>query len=196
MAIQLGGLVSGFDTESLITALVQKQTAPLQLMANKQSRLQETQNAWKDVNTRLTNLRSTINVLKNSETFTSRIVTSSNDKILSASAGASAVNGTYQLKVDQLAEYNRYATLSASVLLDDPEATASTALHFIGGFTVRSADSTEDGVVMVEFGDSLRDIAIKINATNAGVTASIVENRLSIRSNTMGEGGAIILSNS
>ena len=196
MAIQLGGLVSGFDTQSLITALIQNDTKPLDLMASKKDRLEQAQNAWKDVNMRLSNLRSTVNVLKNSDTFKSRLVASSNDRILSASAGSAAVNGTYQLKINHLAEYNRYATFTAASLTGDDEANANTVLGMTGTFTVRSSDSTENGVVTVEISDSLQDVANKINAAASGVTASIVENRLVIRSNTMGINGEIVLSNS
>jgi len=193
MPIQLGGLVSGFDTESLIRALISRDTKPLDLMAQKKTRLEDAQNAWKDVNMRLTNLRNMVNLLKNSDTFSSKVVNSSNDKILSVSAGSSAANGTYQLKVHQLAEFNRYATASAADITGDDEANDNTVLGLIGTFSLRSSDSTEDALITVEVSDSLRDISNKINAANVGVTASLVENRLVIKSNTMGERGAIML---
>ncbi|MDF9409139.1 flagellar filament capping protein FliD [Pelotomaculum isophthalicicum JI] len=191
--IQIGGIVSGFDTQSLITALTENDKKPLTLMQDKKDRLAATQSAWKDVNTRLTNLRSTVTQLKMSATFNSKTATSGDEKVFTASASTSAAAGSYQIKVNKLAEYNRYASSSAATITGNSSATSSTALGLTGGFTFKSADSTSTGSITVTSTDTLSSIQQKINNANAGVTASIVENSLVIKSNTMGAKGQITL---
>lgn len=193
MALQLGGLVSGFDTESLISTIIAHYSKPLDIMQSKKDRLETAQNAWKDVNTRLSNLRNTVQSLKNSSTFTSRVTSSSEEKVLTASAGSSSATGTYQLMVKQMASYHRYATAAAVAITGNESADANTALSLSGSFTIRASDSTNTASITVESSDTLRNISSKINEANAGVTASIVEGRLVIKSDTMGEKGTILL---
>ncbi|OPX88174.1 MAG: Flagellar hook-associated protein 2 [Pelotomaculum sp. PtaB.Bin104] len=191
--IQIGGIVSGFDTESLITALTENDKKPLTLMQNKKDLLEATQSAWKDVNTRLTNLRSTVTALKMSATFNSKTATSSDEKVLTASANTAAAAGSYQIKVNKLASYHRYASSSAATITNNSSAMSSTALGLTGSFTFKSAGSTNTGSVTVTATDTLNSIRDKINAANAGVTATIIDNKLVIKSDTMGSEGQITL---
>jgi len=193
MGIQIGGIVSGFDTESLITALTENDKKPLDLMQDKMDRLEEVQLAWQDVNMRLTNLRSTVTQLKMSSTFNSKTATSSDDKVLTASASTSAAAGSYQIKVNKLASYHRYVFSSAATITGDSSATASTALGLTGSFTFKSADSTNTGSITITATDTLNSILEKINKANAGVTASLIDGKLVIKSDTMGSKGQITL---
>lgn len=193
MALQLGGLVSGFDTESLISSIISHYSKPLDIMQSKKDRLETAQNAWKDVNTRLSNLRNTVQSLKNSATFTSRVTASSDEKVLTASAGTSSTTGTYQLMIKQMASYHRYATASAATITGNESADANTALSLSGSFTIRASDSTNTASITVASSDTLRNISSKINEANAGLTASIVEGRLVIKSDTMGDKGKILI---
>jgi len=191
--IQIGGLVSGFDTESIIEELTKNDSKPLELMQKKIDRLEAAKSAWQDVNMRLTNLQNTVTQLKLSATFNSKTATSSDEKVLTASASTSAAAGSYQIKVNKLAAYHRYASGSAATITGNSEATSTTALGLTGSFTVKSAASTSTGSVTVTSTDTLNSIRDKINAANAGVTASIIDSKLVIKSNTMGTAGQITL---
>ncbi|OPX94329.1 MAG: Flagellar hook-associated protein 2 [Pelotomaculum sp. PtaB.Bin104] len=191
--IQIGGLVSGFDTESIIEELTKYDSKPLELMQEKIDRLEAAQSAWKEVNLGLTYLQSAVSQLKLSATFNSKTATSSDEKVLTASATTSAAAGSYQIKVNKLAVYNRYASSSAATITGNSDAMSSTALGLTGSFTFKSADSTTTGSVTVTSTDTLNSIRDKINTANAGVTALIVDGRLVIKSNTIGTAGQITL---
>lgn len=188
--IQLSGLISGFDTQSLISLLMEKEIKPLELMEEKRDRLVSVQDAWNDVNTRLNNLRNSLTQLKLSTTFNNKVVASSDDNVLTATADTSATASRHQVKVNQLADYKRYASLSASALTDDTNATSSTALGLAGSFQITAAGGTaEESLIVITTADTLKSISDKINQADAGVEATIVDGRLLIKSNTMGTAG-------
>lgn len=96
------GSYSGID-QSAIDKLMEVERLPLKKYTTQKTNITTQQNAWKDVNNRLNSLYEKIKALSKMDTFTSRVSTSTNDKMVTMTVGSSAPEGSYKIKVDQLA---------------------------------------------------------------------------------------------
>ena len=115
---------------------------------------------------------------------------SSNDKVISATAIGGTVETTFSVEVSQLAK----AQVSTSDALAGNAGVGAGSLKLEvgkwsgGAFTAGAAPSVD---IDITASDTLSDIAGKINGANAGVTATIVTDtggqRLMLRSKTTGE---------
>jgi flagellar hook-associated protein 2 len=102
---------------------------------------------------------------------------------VSASVGSSAANGTYNVVVTALAQSHTMASVTG------PTLTAGQSLDITTGGATAS--------VAVQDGDSLQDLADRINATeDVGVSASVVNDRLVMISRQSGVAGAITIGGS
>ena len=115
---------------------------------------------------------------------------SSNDKLITASAIGGTVETTFSVTVSQLAkaQVSTSDALSAAGVVGEGTLKIETGKWSAGSFAVGTSPSID---VAVTSTDTLADIAGKINGANAGVTASILSDasgeRLLLRSKTTGE---------
>jgi flagellar hook-associated protein 2 len=108
-----------------------------------------------------------------SDIWSLKTSTSSSESLLGVSASSSATAATYNVVVNKMAK--------AHTVRSDAQTSSSTPLYLSGKFYVNSKE------VSVTYTDSLQSIQNKINSTaNVGVTASIVDNTLRIKSNQTG----------
>src|SRR5690606_969973 len=81
--------------------------------------------AYREVNTKLLQLRTKIFDLRLQSSFSTRKVTSTNPALVTATAAGSAVDGTYEIRVQQLAESALaeldYNELMSAFAASDPE---------------------------------------------------------------------------
>ena len=175
------GSYSGIDKKT-IDQLMQAEKMPLIQLSNKKTDLTAKQNAWKDVNTRLNSLFERIKTLQNSETFTAKTSTSSNDKIVTMSASKNAVPGTYKINVEQLA--TNTSVISGQISAANGDSTKALAID--GKFTIKNANydilkPTENNAeIIVKPEDTLKTIATQINdkTKTTGISATIINSRL------------------
>lgn len=175
--MRITGIMSGLDTESLINQLMAIERRPINLLNSKKVALEAQKTAWQEINTKLADLQSKLADLKLISTYTGKVATSSDESVVTATADSTATPAVYSITVTQLAQAHSVAS--------DQFASASDALGFSGTFTVEGVEVT------VETSDSLSSIRDKINNANAGVTASVIDNRLVITSNSTGAGSTI-----
>ena len=197
----MSGIATGYDTAQLIEQLIAVERRPVIALQQKQAKIKTKTDAWKDISSRLSNLRSRAAALKSPSIYNARSVSSSSDKALAATAGTQASPGTYKVWVDRLAtstvvtgasRLGRDVDLNVK-LSDAGFATTPTAGTFtINGVQVRiDADTVlSDGVDDA----SSSSVIGKINNSDAGVTASVLNNKLVIVSKTedpvrLGSGG-------
>lgn len=184
--LTVGGLASGIDTKSLVEQLLAAERAPARLAEQKRTQVQARLDAVKQMNTRLLALRDALDDAKLPGTFAARRATSSNEAVLTASAGANAVTGSVVVNVKQLASAHQVVTAA--------QASATTALGSSGTITIQAAGASTPTVVTVS-DYSLNGIAAAINAANAGVTASVINDgsgfRLLVSSSQTGAANAI-----
>jgi flagellar hook-associated protein 2 len=104
--LQITGLASGLDTNSIISALIAIDQQPITALQNQSSGLSATNTALSSVQTALQQLSASAKALRSASLFTNtQTATSTNSTLVSATAttGTGAVIGSYQVGVTNLA---------------------------------------------------------------------------------------------
>lgn len=185
MAISSLGVGSGLDLSDTLSQLMEVERVPLQRLASKQQSYQTKLSAYSMVQSALSSFQSAVSGLSSISKYQKTTATSSNDEIATISAGARAANGTYSLKVDQLAQSQK---LVANGVADRKAAIGTGKITIDFGEYVTAADGSADdksvsfksnsaGVKTIEIGEgnnTLEGIRDAINAAGIGVTASII----------------------
>lgn len=164
MSVYFSGMISGLDTEQLIQQLMALERRPITLMKQKMSRIEEQQSAWRDVNTRLSNLESKLKELLDDDLFTGMKASSSAEAVATASARPGAAPATYRLEVKQLAQAH---VVAGGPVAEDWKLSGEGTLRLRVG-------SGEAETVTLQAGASLHDVAKAINEQAEGVRASVV----------------------
>lgn len=164
--------LTGFNTSTIVSALVQVASEPITLMQNQVTTDQAKDAAWEDVNTQLSGLATAVTNLQLQANMTAMAATTSDSGVASATANANAEAGTYTVTVDQVATGT--TTESAGALANAPSATAALAS---AGFAVTPTSGyfTLDGTTFAVNATtmSLNSIISEINSSTIGVTAAI-----------------------
>jgi len=105
MAMRLSGLMSGMDTESLISQLVDAKGAKVKTAKKTQIKSNWKQEAWTDLNKKLKNLQSKyVSNMRFASSYSKKTTKVSNSSAVSVITGEKAVNGVQSLEVKQLAK--------------------------------------------------------------------------------------------
>lgn len=172
----LSGLVSGLDTESIVKNLVSAQQTKIDTVEQKKQILEWQQDDYRDVNTKLLTLRNAVSDLRLQGTFKAKEVTSSNESVLTATAGVSAVTSNYTVTVNSLATG---VNKGSSAEITTGSSTDSLADQFgLSGdltFTLTGYNGTEE--VSKDFtidtaNTSINTLVSEINEADIGITAS------------------------
>jgi len=163
----ISGLSTGLDFQSLVEQIHTIESARLDYLRVRISSQEAERTAWGEVRGLLDALASATRTLRDGSainTFSANVV-GANPSILKVSAGSTATPGSYAVRVVQKAQ--------REVLASDTFASRTSALGLTGQFVAGGT------VVDVQAGDTLQDIAGRVNALNSGpnpigVTASVV----------------------
>ena len=104
MPIRITGLNSGLDTESIISALVSSYNYKTQKYEKAQTKLSWKQDAWKDLNTKIYSLYTSVGNMRFSKAYDMKAATVSDATKVSVTASAGSVNGAYSIEVESLAK--------------------------------------------------------------------------------------------
>ncbi|HOM72766.1 MAG TPA: flagellar cap protein FliD N-terminal domain-containing protein, partial [Armatimonadota bacterium] len=99
----VSGLVSGMDTDGIISKLLELERIPIRRLETQKQMLKAKLTAWQDANTRILALKTKAELLANSSTFDSKLITSDDESIIKGKANYNAQTGTYFIRVDRLA---------------------------------------------------------------------------------------------
>src|SRR5690606_1943783 len=149
-------------TETLVQQLMAIERRPLVLMQERKNLLQQQRDAWRDINTRLNNLRDRMAELSRTSLFEGRSAVSSAADVATASATRDAAEARYNIEVVQLAQSHRVA----SAKLEDDIGYTGFAGLAVGGRKV---------VIKVNDEDTVHTIAEKINKADVAVTARVID---------------------
>src|SRR2546427_13068132 len=108
----VAGLISGLKTDDLIAQLVQFEKRPILKYQAQQDVLRQHLAAYQEANTRLLAVQTAATTLALSSSFNARTVTSSNDGVLTATAGTGATPGQYTITIDTLAQAHQVVSQS------------------------------------------------------------------------------------
>ena len=170
MAIRLSGMVSGMDTESLVSALVSSYKLKKDNLVKAQTKLSWKQEKWKTMNTSIYGFYSgKLSSARFSTSYNLKTSTVSNDKYAKVSASSSAVSGTQRLKVNHLAATG-YLTGGKITATDKSKVTGSTKLSDIIG--------TKDGSISVKMSSGIKSIDITEDMNVSQFVAKLKETGL------------------
>ncbi len=178
------GVVSGLKTGDIITKLMQLEQAPITQLQVQQAKLQARDKAYQDVAAKATSLQSSVSALLLQGALIGKTASSSLTTVASATAGASAVNGTFGVNVISMATATAAtsnATLGNAANMAPATRLASAALATTptsGTFTINGTAITVDAS---STGDTWSSLQSKIStATGGAVTLNLGVNGVSL----------------
>ncbi|MDR1874309.1 MAG: flagellar filament capping protein FliD, partial [Synergistaceae bacterium] len=192
MAMSITGVVSGIDWDSMVSEMIESASQPAYIALEKRDTLELKKTLWEELQVALQNLQSTLSPLKLASTFRAKEIeieridsNTSYKGVLSATVNADAEINLYDLQVLQLAktQVNRSNQLSGTLGNIFGSGGSSSFYVNAGGQKVR---------IEVSSTDTLESLAERINtqlktqASPVAVTASVVDNRLILKSDYTG----------
>ena len=165
MAININGVVSGIDTDNIVSGLLKIQQQQLDRMALRKNGIQQRQAAFKTVESRLLSLRADAGALsRNTNNPLTRLsVTPSDDKAITATASAAAVPGVYQMTIDAT-----HQVASQGFADTDSEITQGT-------FEIRLGSGDPKTITIDGNNNNLSDLSAAINSSGTGISATVVK---------------------
>lgn len=189
----IDGMISGLDTTSIISQLMQIEAQPQARLKSSVSDAQKQVSSFQTINTLMLAVGTAADKLQKTSTWTAGTATASNDAVTVA-AGDSPLPGSLTFSVTQLATAKSVASQEFSSRTDPAS---------VSGFPleIRASDGTVLASISPSEG-SLDEIAGAINqAANAGVQAAVVQvspgkYRLQITATATGTAGDFSLTDS
>ena len=164
----VSGLISGLDTSSIITQLMQIEAEPQTALKTTLTNTQSAITSYQDLNTKFQSLLTAAQNLTNPSTWGARTATSS-DSSVAASATASALTGSVTFTVNQLATAQSLISSTSTSSLTDTSTFSLTG----GSFSITGADGTATAITPAD--GSLQSVVSAINSSAAGVRAAAVQ---------------------
>ena len=172
--ISFQGVTSGLQTDQLVAAIINSEGQPLQRLKDRQSLNTQRSAALKAMASNMTSLSTSFAALE--DAFNSRSVTStdSDNKYVTATATGAAA-GSYDVKVTSIATRGQISPtmsggLPTNLAVADPAAAIFTSDK--ASFAVRGTDGVIKAFQLTN--NSLNGLRDAINASDAGVTATII----------------------
>jgi len=186
------GPESGINYTSILNALDQALSEPIALMQAQETPLNNQLSAWQTIGTDISALNSAAAALGQPSLYQTYTATSSNTSVATATASSSAIPGTYNFTVNQLAQASEIAS----------QGIASTSTTIGTGTFGITVNGTTTNVSITSSNDTLSGLAQAINNAGAGVSAAVISDgssnnpyRLVLTSNTTGTNSTISVAN-
>lgn len=196
MSFSLTGLASGLDTATIISQLMQIERIPYQKLEQRQNTLSSQQSIFRNINTKLSALRTAAEELSMSFNFDLRSTTVSDESVVKATASEGVPEGSYVINVESLATRHSVASKAFSNLGEELNETLKITIAVGNESDIFTIDPDPDNGLTVE--QALDQLRQKINASGLDVTASLITTddsqgikRLVITSNKTGTANSI-----
>jgi len=190
---QVGGISSGLDTQSIVSAILEVESAPLQKLVERYKEYDLLQKAFEKVKASLREFRDFVYTLKFQSNILKKNAVSSDEKALSAEATPVAVSGVYRVSVMRLATPTTLVGQSALVAPPDPSKKYRELNYmYVPREGVVRVYNNEQGTykdVQISLEDTISEIVDKISSTfselgmDASVSYDVTTARFSILSN-------------
>jgi len=207
-SIRLTGLASGIDTESMITKLMEAEKTRVDKVEQDKQKVQWKQELYNSLNKDFANfilntkkefgLTSTsyTGVLSNNSISSLSWVkkaTSSNDFVTSVSSTAKALEGSYSVNVERLADGVKAAS-AESISKSDDKTTLATQFSIAAGSEIKFTINGKE--IIANSDDTMSDIVKNINSSGAGVQAAYDSSidRFFIQTSSTGEDAELNIS--
>lgn len=211
MALSSPGVGSGLDVNSLVTQLMTVERTPITLLDKKEASYQAKLSSYGTLKGSLATLQTAAKTLSTPDKFSPTKASVADTTVLSASASATAVAGSYDVEVVSLAQSQKLMMSKASGAgyagLESTVGTGTITIDFgtysaavPPTFTTNPDKLTAKTIAIGTDNQTLAGVRDAINAANAGVSASIVNDgtpngyRLSLTSTDSGARNAMRIS--
>ncbi len=164
--LQLPGLLTGIDTFKLIAQLMAIERRSLNVYEGRISIWEERQDALSTLETKLSNLRSSVRALSDADELRAFSVASSDTDKLTADASYNAFEGNHTVVVNQLANAERWVHTTGKEYAEDD----------VGAGTFIYSYNNKETSITTTATTTLTELVGLINndANNPGVTASLL----------------------
>ena len=164
--LRLPGLLTGIDTAKLIAQLMAIERRSLNVYEERISIWEERQDALSTLETKLSNLRSSVRALSDADELRAFSVASSDTDKLTADASYNAFEGNHTVVINQLANAERWVHTNGLEYAED----------YVGAGTFIYSYNNKETVLTTTSETTLEDFVGLINndANNPGVTASLL----------------------
>lgn len=194
------GIGSGLDIKNIVSKLVALEKRPLESLKLQAATVQTKISAFGQVKSLVSTLSDAAGKLTSVTGWNAVSTTSSDSKMVSATAIGGTLPTSFSVEVQGLAKAQ--ATASAALFPVGGGLGAGTLRLELGKWTVSPASFTPAAGIPVDIQilatDTVSDVASKINGANAGVTASVLTDasgeRLLLRGKNTGEEAGFRLS--
>ncbi|MBL8885417.1 MAG: flagellar filament capping protein FliD [Phycisphaerales bacterium] len=162
------GIFSGIDSASIISQLLAVDARPKIVIQQRVAQLQSQTAALLGINSKLSALRTAVEKFRTSNPFENNAATSSDDKIMGATASVTAAAGTYSFLVDRL--------VSSQQMLSRGFADKGTTAVGAGTISLVSAKSRLDGdTALADLNDGAGVSRGKIVITDSAGTSQTID---------------------
>lgn len=188
------GTYSGIGSDQIDKLIEAESTSKYRAQAKIET-INKQKTVYSDVKTRLTNLLTKISDLSYDYNLQPKKATSTDSNKVAISAGGTAIDGTYDVKVSQLATSTRFI---GAKITDN----AKNDLNLSGTLTLTSSKTDSEGNNKqfnfdIATTDSLGEIATKINkqSKDSGITAIVMDGRLVLSNTETGDKSLDVVDN-
>lgn len=175
--ISAPGIGSGLDVNGIVSQLMAAERQPLNTLNKQELAYTQKLSAFGQMRSALAGFQTALQGLGSSK-FQALSATSSDTQVLSASASGKAIPASYQIEVQQLAQQHKLASAGYATT-DEVIGSGTLTIQFgsydsgLNTFTT-NADKATKSISIDPANNTLAGIRDAINAANAGVTATIV----------------------
>lgn len=186
------GIGSGLDSEGIISALLSVERRPITLLTEQTSEIKTQLSSVGKIQSLMATMRDKAGAIGGVSLWGQTTVTSSDAASIGGFTTNGATTGRYSVTVSQLAS-SQTVTMANAVASSASTIGDGTLQIELGSWngTTFTGDGSPVSITIGSDDTSLADIRDKINAADAGVTATIVNDangaRLSVRSDETGE---------
>jgi len=183
MALSSPGIGSGLDVNGLVSQLMALEQRPLSLLNTKEAKLQAQLSAYGSLKGALSSFQSAVAALATPAKFTAVKASVADSTVLSASAAATASAGSYSIEVQTLAQAQKLKSDTFDAT-SDAVGTGSLTIQFgtySGGSFTLNPEKSAKTITIGSANASLAGVRDAINAADAGVSASIINDGMGYR---------------
>lgn len=168
MVMRVGGLATGMDIDQIVNRLMDAERIPLRRLEQDRTLLTWKQEAFRDLNLALSELDRMMLDMKMSRTYETKNIQSTQANAVTATGGSQAAEGTYHIKVDQL------ATTAMNVGTEGVDLEEVVDIdEQIVFYTYKANGDRQEHTIDVEEGDTIASILQKITNGDSPVRAFI-----------------------
>lgn len=187
------GLGSGLNVEDIVTKLVTLEKQPITDLQTRTTTIQTQISAYGKIQSAFSTMRDAAAKLSNPTTWAALTATSSDTTMATVTAGSGSGAGSYALNVANLAAPQSLSSkaFATTATVGSGSMTIELGQWNAGQTSFTSKDGATPVSVSISATDTLANVRDKINASGAGVLASVVTDangsRLVVRSRDTGE---------